>query len=489
MSFRKTVWYKMLWSFAWLLLAGAAVLLVADGSRWYISIGIAVVALSMLAVHLIWEYCEAIATRLSKALGGRSLRDLQVVTKTFAYYEFVDVFRATERLCFEHQAKVIESQHRASLNSIINENIDDPGPCKPEMRPYVVGFAHEDYFPIDRFWALTGESLAVVRLRIDLETGGAVLEIAASDNDWGEQFARQIEQESFQNSIYRNHLVQITTEREEQDWFPHYYGVFLRFKVETPISSDDIVLEGNVEKLLQRNIFSFHEMRDRLRAHGIPSKKGMLFYGPPGTGKTYTCKYVFNRLAGVTTLVATGRTLHQVKAICQIARNLQPSLLILEDVDLVFSSREINPDSGTLGDLLDELDGFQTDDDVIFIVTTNAIDRLEAAIKDRPGRINQCVLFDLPSDELRERYLTRYLRAYDASRVDIAHLVKATDGASHAFIKELIFRAVQISLEDSNGLTDVHLHEAHFDEALDEMKQFDGESTRSIMGFAADNYP
>ena len=92
---------------------------------------------------------------------------------------------------------------------------------------------------------------------------------------------------------------------------------------------------------------------------------------------------------------------------------------ILEDIDLVFTAREINLYSTALGDFMDQLDGFKADDEVIFLLTTNAIDRLEKALKDRPGRVNQCVYFGPPTDQLRHEYLTLYLQSLDAEDVDM----------------------------------------------------------------------
>jgi SpoVK/Ycf46/Vps4 family AAA+-type ATPase len=183
-------------------------------------------------------------------------------------------------------------------------------------------------------------------------------------------------------------------------------------------------------------------------------------------------------------MVVTGQSLLHVKTICNLARMLQPSLLVLEDVDLIFASREINLYSTALGDLMDELDGFQSDEPVTFLLTTNAIDRLEQAIKDRPGRINQCIYFGPPNATLRKLYIQRYLLPYDASQLDLDAVVAETRGTSQAFLKELIFRAVQIALEDAgrNGEL-VSLRNVDFTAAMKEMTQFDEKATGSIMGF------
>ena len=122
----------------------------------------------------------------------------------------------------------------------------------------------------------------------------------------------------------------------------------------------------------------------------------MLLYGPPGTGKTFACRYLCGKLSGTTRIIVTGTALLQVTQIYNLARMIQPSLVILEDVDLVFASRQVNLYSSVLGELLDQMDGLRPYEDISFILTTNAIDRMEAAIKDRPGRISQCIFFGAP---------------------------------------------------------------------------------------------
>jgi hypothetical protein len=76
-----------------------------------------------------------------------------------------------------------------------------------------------------------------------------------------------------------------------------------------------------------------------------------------------------------------GNALLQVRSVFHLARMLQPSLVVLEDVDLIFSSREINLYSSVLGELLNQMDGLRPHEDVGVVLTTNAIDRVEAAIR------------------------------------------------------------------------------------------------------------
>jgi ATP-dependent 26S proteasome regulatory subunit len=124
-------------------------------------------------------------------------------------------------------------------------------------------------------------------------------------------------------------------------------------------------------------------------------------------------------------------------------------------------------------------------DPINVVMTTNAIDRVEAAVKDRPGRISQCIFFGPPSAELRRRYLEAQLRDHDAHGVDLDEVVKRTDGATQAYLKELSHRALQFALE-AGRTTDEHLLRpttTDFTAALGEINSFDSKAARSITGF------
>jgi len=247
---------------------------------------------------------------------------------------------------------------------------------------------------------------------------------------------------------------------------------------------DDIIIASEVREILWRNVIDLHLRRDLLKAHHVPVRRGILLYGPPGTGKTFACRYLCGKLPQTTRIIVTGTALLQVNSIFSLARMLQPSLVILEDVDLVFSSREVNLYSSVLGDLLDQMDGLRPYEDIGFVLTTNAIDRMEAAIKDRPGRISQCVHFGAPEPELRRRYLLRYLQRYQMGKLDLDMLVHDSKGATQAFLKEWVHRSVQFALERlEESQPDIELLNEDFRRAMSEMRKFSQGETGRIIGF------
>jgi hypothetical protein len=234
----------------------------------------------------------------------------------------------------------------------------------------------------------------IIRLRYKPLSEHAVLEIATETAAVSEQCLRTMIDRSVESSIYRNRTLELTFEAGTKD----EYGDVERaerlrvlFKAIDPVDDTDIVIDEVVRQMLWRNIVDLHLRRELLKANGVPVRRGVLLYGPPGTGKTFACRYLCGKLPEITRIIITGTALLQVTQIFNLARMLHPSLVILEDVDLVFASREVNLYSSVLGELLDQMDGLRPYEDISFVLTTNAIDRMESTIKDRPGRISQCI--------------------------------------------------------------------------------------------------
>src|SRR5205823_12459021 len=187
---------------------------------------------------------------------------------------------------------------------------------------------------------------------------------------------------------------------------------------------------------------------------GLSAKKGLLFYGPPGTGKTHTIHYLASELPEHTTLLVTAEQVGLLDHYFQLARFLQPSLLVVEDVDLIARAREQmgSPcEEVLLNKLLNEMDGLREDADVIFILTTNRPDQLEPALASRPGRIDQATEFPLPDDQGRSKLVRLYSRGFELGGDLLELIVRRRKGAGPAFIKELMRRAAQFQFELSAG--------------------------------------
>ena len=439
--------------------------------------------------------------RLKKAVKPYRLRSMVSLSKDIEPHRFADYHLAARAFVDQRtQADAFSSQHyNMTLIDIVKGKFNQHQTRMVNQSPVRlidIGYEKSEPFADEYFWAFTSvkEDLAgVIRVRSAHEV---TLEIALSDSSKLTTIAEEIDRLSIDHSVYRNQLLAIEFDKgiqNEYGYAQHGNGLDIAFLRKPKISDEDIIFDPDVKKVLERNIVSFLTNRDRLGALGLPLQRGVLLYGPPGTGKTFTCQYLYNRLEDVTMIRVSGKGLGQVRSICAFARMMQPSVLVLEDVDLIFASREINLYSSALGEMMDELDAFKSDDNVLFILTTNAIERLEEAIKDRPGRVAQCVYLGPPGLELRVRYLNRYLNRYDCETLSIEEIAEATDGASQAFLEELVYRSVQIAAEtgetassEKNGAelsASPQLKNAHFEEALREMTLHKNQSTGNIVGF------
>jgi len=130
------------------------------------------------------------------------------------------------------------------------------------------------------------------------------------------------------------------------------------------------------------------------------------------------------------------------------------------------------------------MDGLRPHEDVGFVLTTNAIDRIEAAIKDRPGRISQCIHLGPPPPDLRRRYLEHYLAPYATAEVDLDTLVARSSGATQAFLKDWVHRAVQIATERLDpDAGKVELQTEDFEVGLREARASSQGTSARIIGF------
>jgi hypothetical protein len=282
-----------------------------------------------------------------------------------------------------------------------------------------------------------------------------------------------------QLNVYRGHLLAVG--------LSPMGGMTLEF-AEGPLTTrDEVVLPEVVLGRVERHALGVAAHREALLAAGQHLKRGLLLYGPPGTGKTHTTRYLMGQLSGYTRLVLTGRALHAIGSASDLARDLQPSAIILEDVDLVAEDRSFGPGSTpVLFELLDAMDGAAPDADLVFVLTTNRADLLEPALAARPGRVDVAIEIDLPDAEARQRLLTLYSRSLKLRLTDgeAEQIIERTDGVTASFIKELLRRATLESLHDDPPASIVTA--AHTGRALDDLLESGQQLTRSLLGVGND---
>jgi cell division protease FtsH len=206
-------------------------------------------------------------------------------------------------------------------------------------------------------------------------------------------------------------------------------------------------------KLELTETIEFHRSPDRFRRLGARNPRGIMLYGPPGTGKTMLARAVAAE-AGVPFHYASGSEFvekyvgvgaKRIRDLFAQARKLGRGVIFFDEFDAIGKSRG-GPNSHeereqTLNQLLVELDGFASSDDVIVIAATNRLDTLDAAVL-RPGRFNRKIHVGMPDVKGRRAILDVHARNKPLSvTTDLEELARKTYGFSGAMLADLLNEA------------------------------------------------
>ncbi|HEY9493281.1 MAG TPA: ATP-binding protein, partial [Intrasporangium sp.] len=251
------------------------------------------------------------------------------------------------------------------------------------------------------------------------------------------------------------------------------------------VRAEDVILPFGVLDDVVRHVVGIGDHRAQLRATGQHLKRGVLLYGPPGTGKTLTVRHLLGRTPGTTAVLLAGNSIRFITEAADLARAMQPAIVVLEDVDLVAMERDLHGGpQPLLFAVLDALDGLDGDADVAFILTTNRVDMLEQALAQRPGRVDLAVEIPLPDTDARRRLFALYARELPLSELAVRDAADRADGVSGSFAKELMRRTVLIAAQENRTATDADLSTA-----LDGLLSAREHLTRSLLGRGEPAHP
>ena len=175
----------------------------------------------------------------------------------------------------------------------------------------------------------------------------------------------------------------------------------------------------------------------------------------------------------------------EVSHLFEMARELSPTIIFMEDLDFYASNREDYSGGNVriLGEILNQMDGFEENGDVIVIATTNDIESIEPALRDRPSRFDRILELKPLGLKDRKKLLRKYLRGHEATQI-IEDVAPSMGGYSGAQINEFVILAKKeaLKLGDTNekGIAQVKVH--HFEMAISKMKK----KKELIMGFKSE---
>ena len=223
-------------------------------------------------------------------------------------------------------------------------------------------------------------------------------------------------------------------------------------KEHTNITFDDVAgIEEAKDEVME--IVEFLKNPKKFQRLGGRIPRGVLLVGEPGTGKTLLAKAIageadvpFFSISGsdfVEMFVGVGAS--RVRDLFKQAKENSPCIIFLDEIDAVgrrrgsgFSSGGHDEREQTLNAILVEMDGFDTNDQVIVCAATNRLDVLDPALT-RPGRFDRQIHVSLPDVKGRLEILKVHSRKVKLGpKVDLTRLAKATPGFSGADLAAII---------------------------------------------------
>jgi len=203
-------------------------------------------------------------------------------------------------------------------------------------------------------------------------------------------------------------------------------------------------------------------------------------YGPPGTGKTLLARAcaaqtdaTFLKLAGpqlVQMFIGDGAKL--VRDCFALAKEKAPAIIFIDELDAVGTKRFDSDKSGdrevqrTMLELLNQLDGFASDERIKVLAATNRVDVLDPALL-RSGRLDRKIEFPLPNEEARAQILRIHSRKMTVDEgVNWPELARSTDEFGGAQLKAVCVEAGMIALRSGQS----KISHEHYVDAISEVQ-------------------
>lgn len=249
------------------------------------------------------------------------------------------------------------------------------------------------------------------------------------------------------------------------------------FSGDHPTVSFDDVAGADEAKEELKEVVEFLREPQKFIQLGARIPKGVLLVGPPGTGKTLIAKAVsgeagvpFFSISGsefVEMFVGVGAS--RVRDLFDQAKRHSPCIVFVDEIDAVGRQRGAGLGGShdereqTLNQLLVEMDGFDTDTNIIIMAATNRPDILDPALL-RPGRFDRRVVLDRPDMRGREAILKVHVKGKPlGAEVDLGVLARSTPGFVGADLENLVNEAAILAARRNKKV----ISQPEFEEAIE----------------------
>jgi transitional endoplasmic reticulum ATPase len=253
--------------------------------------------------------------------------------------------------------------------------------------------------------------------------------------------------------------------------------------VETPdVNWEDIGGLEKVKEKLKEAVEWPLKQPEIFTKMGIRPPRGVLLYGPPGTGKTLLAKAVAKESESNFILVNgpsllskwVGESEKAVREIFRKARQTAPTILFFDEIDALVPRRGRGSGEGSqvtekiVNQILTEMDGLESLNDVLVLGATNRPDIIDPALL-RQGRFDRIIFTPVSGEKGRKKIFEIYLNKMPIAKdVDVSKLATKTEGYVGADIEGVCREAAMIALREDLKSKEVYMK--HFEEALKVVK-------------------
>jgi cell division protease FtsH len=253
-----------------------------------------------------------------------------------------------------------------------------------------------------------------------------------------------------QKEVVRKFVVGVLDTARSQNFYRSQkieYAGRIRFLDVRARSWDSIILGDDSKKEIKANTIGFLKRAHLWDKYGIPSKRGVLLAGEPGTGKTIICKALMAEAEGISCVTTNGYSLDEddyLTDLYELAGDLSPCLVFIEDIDLIGQSRqEFGYQRGNaLLSLLAVLDGIEEKKEIVTVATTNCLDMLDKALSQRPSRFDRVIKLSRPSLPQRRELVSRLCLKIPLDEEIQTFIASNSEGCTPAQLQEMVHSLV-----------------------------------------------
>jgi SpoVK/Ycf46/Vps4 family AAA+-type ATPase len=374
------------------------------------------------------------------------------------------------------------------FNFVGELNFDQHGnSIPPEKNPWHVK-GKETTFTTTGFLYFESESgnkqdNVVYFLYADLERGGSQITCYSNDTGKSKDLINNLEEYSKENNCLRGAKLKDVN---------MISASFSEVAIQPKYTWDNYYYPESIKELFDLEVLGFMENVEQYNKYGI-NKRGIILHGKPGTGKTTIGNVICNLVPEHTVIWITPeiltennyKSMSSIKALYKLADFLSPCIIILEDLDLFSQDRDRGGDVMSLGALMNVLDGVNSIKNSITIGTTNRIESIEAALRNRPGRFDRIIEIPPLDGDLRDKMFKERLSDWKVNKNVWGYLVDNTEDWTGAEVQELV-NSLHLK-HISSKRTEKKIDKKWAEEIIDTMDKFGVGEASSNFGFGGKN--